>query len=426
MDGHAQRTTNRWSMGAAVAILVVAAAVPAANGARPNGRDVTPVPRALHIVIQPQNLVTGALFGVAAASATNAWAVGTTSTDFDARHGAALIEHWNGSTWTQLPSPVGTGSQLSAVTARSANDAWAVGAVANAGFVTKPLILHWNGHAWKRVASPAPGHGSGLGGVTALSAHNAWAVGSFSSGISRRLLVEHWNGRAWRVVKTPRLPKGFIDAGLSSVTATSARDVWAVGSMTPCGCGPGSPVILHYDGRTWKRRTVSGLHDGYSLRSVDAVSARRAFVAGETGDGDGPTHARVTRFNGRHWTPMRTPSPGQHTRHPSDFLSGVAATSAHNAWAVGSTRGNILIERYNGRAWRQVPGTITLPQIAPGIAPGAHTDTLFAVAATSPRNAWAVGTVQRALSSDSLALILHWNGSAWTCCAPLTSAAAAG
>ena len=179
MDGHAQRTTNRWSMGAAVAILVVAAAVPAANGARPNGRDVTPVPRALHIVIQPQNLVTGALFGVAAASATNAWAVGTTSTDFDARHGAALIEHWNGSTWTQLPSPVGTGSQLSAVTARSANDAWAVGAVANASFVTKPLILHWNGHAWKRVASPAPGHGSGLGGVTALSAHNAWAVGSF-------------------------------------------------------------------------------------------------------------------------------------------------------------------------------------------------------------------------------------------------------
>ena len=135
------------------------------------------------------------------------------------------------------------------VTARSANDAWAVGVVANASFVTKPLILHWDGHAWKRVASPAPGHGSSLNGVTALSAHNAWAVGSFVAGFSRRLLVEHWNGRAWRVVKTPRLPKDFTDAGLASVSATSARDVWAVGGMSTCGCGPGAPVILHYNGR---------------------------------------------------------------------------------------------------------------------------------------------------------------------------------
>jgi hypothetical protein len=184
--------------------------------------------------------------------------------------------------------------------------------------------------------------------------------------------------------------------------------------MTNCGCGPGLAVILHYNGRTWKRGAIPRVRGGYSLRSVDAVSARVAFVAGETGGGDGPTHARLSRFTGRRWTPMSTPSPGQHTRHPSDFLSGVAATSAHDAWAVGSTKTDILIEHYNGRAWRQVPGTLTLPQIAPGIAPGAHDDTLLAVAATSPRDAWVVGRVLRLLSGDSLALILHWNGHAWS------------
>jgi hypothetical protein len=40
-----------------------------------------------------------------------------------------LIEHWNGSAWTIVPSPnVGSGNNsLAAVAARSANDVWAVG-----------------------------------------------------------------------------------------------------------------------------------------------------------------------------------------------------------------------------------------------------------------------------------------------------------
>jgi hypothetical protein len=421
-----RRTTNRRWGRAAVAILAVATVVPAAGGARPDARATPVVPRAAHIVIQPQSLARGELSGVAASSAHDAWAVGSTTADRDPRDGTALIEHWDGSTWTQLPRPVGTGSDLLGVTARSASDAWAVGSVTTGNFVTKTLILHWDGHAWKRTATPAPGHGSSLRGVTALSARNAWAVGQFRTALEGKLLIEHWNGRVWkRVAKTPRLPNGFIDATLNSVTATSARDVWAVGSMTNCGCGPGLPVLLHWNGRTWKRRAISGLRGGYNLNGVDAVSARRAFVVGETGEGDSPTHAQVAQFTGRRWSRLRTPSPGP--RHKLfDHLSGVAALSAHNAWAVGSTQSNILIERWNGSAWRQVLDTITLPQLAPGIAPGAHDDRLSAVAATSSRNAWAVGAVQRRLSADSLALILHWNGSAWTCCAPLKTAAATG
>ena len=42
--------------------------------------------------------ITGQLFGVAATSASNAWAVGTSS-------GKTLIVHWNGASWTQVASP---------------------------------------------------------------------------------------------------------------------------------------------------------------------------------------------------------------------------------------------------------------------------------------------------------------------------------
>ena len=75
-------------------------------------------------------------------------------------------------------------------------------------------------------------------------------------------------------------------------------------------------------------------------------------------------------------------------------LSGVAAISPENAWAVGSTNsGDTLILHWNGKSWQQLPSTA---------------GTLSAVEATSPENAWAVGSTN---TGDTL--ILHWNGKRW-------------
>lgn len=81
----------------------------------------------------------------------------------------------------------------------------------------------------------------------------------------------------------------------------------------------------------------------------------------------------------------------------SGELAGVAATSARNAWAVGSAdSGRTLIARWNGRAWKQVPG----PR-----------GRLSAVAATSARSAWAVGYITTKTSVKTLAE--RWNGRVW-------------
>src|SRR5215469_5433346 len=112
----------------------------------------------------------GQLFGVAATSARNAWAVGGA-----VNSGKTLILHWNGTVWTHVPSPTPVGdTELYAVAATSASDAWAVGGGASPG---KTVILHWNGTAWKTVPSPTPKGGGALFGVTATSASDAWAVG---------------------------------------------------------------------------------------------------------------------------------------------------------------------------------------------------------------------------------------------------------
>jgi hypothetical protein len=91
-------------------------------------------------------------------------------------------------------------------------------------------------------------------------------------------------------------------------------------------------------------------------------------------------------------------------------LNAVAATSARNAWAVG-TRDvggayKSLIERWNGSAWKVVA--------SPNLASGYHTtNALGAVVALSAKNAWAFGFYEKK-STTFRTLIEHWNGSRWS------------
>jgi hypothetical protein len=59
----------------------------------------------------------------------------------------------------------------------------------------------------------------------------------------------------------------------------------------------------------------------------------------------------------------------------------VAATSASNVWAVGKTANRTLTLRWDGSRWGHVPSPSQGTSDAPG-----------AVAASSARNAWIVGS----------------------------------
>ncbi len=142
------------------------------------------------------NVVPSGLSGVAAVSATDAWAVGSIY------------------------------NSLYAVTAVSATNVWAVGYYVNTTGVTQTLTEHWNGTSWSVVKSPSPGSGDDLRGVAAVSANDVWATGYTFNGSSIQTLVEHWNGTNWQVVKSPNVG---TSPAFSGVAAVSAHDVWAVG-----------------------------------------------------------------------------------------------------------------------------------------------------------------------------------------------------
>jgi hypothetical protein len=130
----------------------------------------------------------GELESVTVISARNAWAVGYRTV---AGTDKTLIEHWNGARWSVVSSPnvaradgSSAGNQLRGVAASSATSAYAVGAVESSAnsSVEVTLLLHWNGQKWARVASPDPAGTSGtneLQGVSASSASGFWIVGSY-------------------------------------------------------------------------------------------------------------------------------------------------------------------------------------------------------------------------------------------------------
>jgi hypothetical protein len=335
----------------------------------------------------------GQLFGVAATSARNAWAVGGVVTN-----GKTLILHGNGTTWSRVPSPTPAPlTELYAVAATSARNAWAVGG--GGGAPGKTIILHWNGTAWKAVPSPTPAGGGTLFGVAATSARNAWAVGCAgdcgqeAGGV--KTLILHWNGTAWTRVPSP---SPGVDTSLSSVTAVSAGSAWAVGCTALCFLSSASPrtVILRWNGTAWTRVPSPAAARVGVLNGVAATSASNVWAVGCTGHCFGPmatTTTMIVHWNGTAWRLVASPDPA-----PNSVLTAVAATSASNAWAVGYTRTGFktLIAHWNGARWTRVPSPT----------PGPFSQ-LFGVAAASTRSAWAVG------ADENTTILQHWNGTTW-------------
>jgi len=183
---------------------------------------------------------------VKAFSATDVWAVGDTA-PAGSTFRQALTMHDNGATWSTsaTPSPGTRNNTVTAVDGVSGTDAWAVGYTLDLPYgnrIRDSLILHWNGTAWTQV--PSPNNGSTyLYDVAAVSANEAWAVGY---GSTAGAFVLRWNGTAWNAVAAPAL------FSLSGVAARSGTDVWVTGADAA-----GAPALAHWNGTGWSVTPVS-------------------------------------------------------------------------------------------------------------------------------------------------------------------------
>src|SRR5687767_1263432 len=188
-------------------------------------------------VVNSPNISFGpnTLRSVAVVSANDVWSVGY-----------GLIEHWNGANWRLVPSaPGGNPPDFKSVTTVASNDVWAVGRrqETTSPYWNKPLVEHWDGSSWTVVPSPEGSTTtSQLLGVDAVSANDIWAVGDTSAPAPTyvQALIEHWDGSSWNIIPSPNVNDSSWNS-LTSVAVVSANDIWAVG---------------YYMGTNWRTLTL--------------------------------------------------------------------------------------------------------------------------------------------------------------------------
>jgi hypothetical protein len=182
----------------------------------------------------------------------------------------ALAMHWDGSGLTVHETPffdngsIG-GHGLTAVSAISSDDIWAVGGGHDGDYVTFSYIVHWDGQQWEHVPGPTAGWYHRLYDVQAVSSNEVYAVGDYQDASGYHGMILRWNGASWQRLSDPPvggasievLGPGQVYVGGSGVALWDGAS-WSVVATFPGVNGPAiwslepnGPCSLWGSGRAW-------------------------------------------------------------------------------------------------------------------------------------------------------------------------------
>jgi hypothetical protein len=192
-----------------------------------------------------------------------------------------------------------------------------------------------------------------LTSVSASSSNDIWAVGYYqdygNDPTSARTLTMHWDGKQWTLVPSPN-PNGGSNY-LDGVATLAPNNAWAVGdsgtSENP------ATILLHWDGNAWTPGKLPPLDaDGNSLYAIKALAANDIWAVGEAGSSQF-SNGLILHYDGNDWLISQSTAFGH-----ASILYGVNARSASDAWAVGAKvtdRGVLdLRMHWDGHKWEQV------------------------------------------------------------------------
>ncbi|HKP63561.1 MAG TPA: hypothetical protein VJV78_42795 [Polyangiales bacterium] len=155
-----------------------------------------------------------------------------------------------------------------------------------------------------------------------------------------------------------------LPGALLSVWGTSDRDVWSVGGDPGDGTGP---LVLHFDGRRWERRSTGSTGD---LWWVYGFADGPVYMGGKEGT--------ILKYQDGAFDEMDTPG--------SNTVFGLWGEAADDMWAVGgqgATPSGGFAWRSDGTSWREADG---VPDALESSA------TLFKVWGAAADDIWFVGT----------------------------------
>ncbi|MEK8103866.1 hypothetical protein NKG94_00015 [Micromonospora sp. M12] len=229
---------------------------PAFAGADAGWTVAPPVPA-------PAGATDSVLRDVSVLSPSSVWAVG----GWWAGKTHPLAVHWDGTAWTELPVPdtlpPSENYHLAAVDAVTSAEVWAVGSIesqATGPLIPSALALHYDGTTWTPVPTNAGrvASQSSLADVDMHTATDGWAVGQqVVDGVQAQPLILRWTVDHFTPVSVPKIGSaarltsvfagGVDDAGplVASRTRLVARRRWYCTGTASDGLGrPYPPAAL--------------------------------------------------------------------------------------------------------------------------------------------------------------------------------------
>src|ERR1700683_584955 len=223
--------------------------------------------------------------------------------------GTALAQ----TSWSVVPSPApgSNSNQLNAVSCVSSSDCVAVGFYnGTISYITQAdaLVESWNGTSWSVMPNPAATSGGVLNGVSCVSGSSCVAVGMTNSS---QTLVESWNGSAWSVVPSPDPAGADWTNQLSAVCGAAPSDGIAVGYIE--GTTGFGNLVESWNGSTWS--VVSAPNTGIEywgdvFTGVSCVSADDCTAVGYYTNSNGVTETLIESWNGSAWSIVSSPNEG--------------------------------------------------------------------------------------------------------------------
>jgi hypothetical protein len=390
------------------------------------------------------DLRTGGLNAVWMLSSMDGWAVGD----------GGLILHWDGVRWMAVDSPVSrdldgivfsddvTGwiTSREGVILRYGAGEWLVysgQAPSPRRMVLDPdgngwmfgswhrgdVTLDWYDKEWEVFKGTVPdGEVLGLSSAEPL---DFWAVG-WVPGRSRSGMIWRWTSDGWvREIKAGPVP-------IRAAAFPAADDGWAVGDdgLTMHWDGSGwteipSPTfqtlnaaafrsaddgwaageggqILHWTGAEWSLvREFRWRTYGYGgfFQRIDALAFPSAAEGWAAGgvDGGGTQRPWILRWDGAEWT--ETELYGGNEQSPCGCsLNAMDFLDADDGWAVGGGE-KALMMHWNGSAWTASTGPDSFR--------------LLAVRMLTRNDVWAAGVGEKVGDEPARSLVLHYNGWGW-------------
>lgn len=234
----------------------------------------------------------------------------------------ALVVHWDGRGWTRMepPAPPGAeqGASLNGVLALSHDDVWVTGETALGGAL---YFEHWDGSTWSVVPTPVSGVNTWPShDLAATGSRDVWFAGTRNDGLGTlRTLTMHWDGARWGVIPSPNL--GSKGSQLTAVAAIAPDDAWAVGHAGH------RPVGMHWDGAAWSIVPMPSDETFYQLEDVAAGPDGRLVAVGasyQTAGGRPQTLGLILTWDGHSWRIVE--------RHPGTAFQDVVLASPDDAW----------------------------------------------------------------------------------------------